>query len=722
MKRIILYLLLFLPVLLIAQVKGRVTDQKGEPIPGVNVVWLNTNYGTATDLNGRFELNRTSNADQLIFSNVAFNKDTIYVASHIESVNVSLSEVIALNELSVVSRNLGLVKSRTSVLKTETINGEELCKAACCNLSESFETNPSVDVAYSDAATGAKQIKMLGLAGSYVQMLTENVPNMRGLSSAYGLGYVPGPWMESIQVSKGTASVINGYEAVTGQINLEYKKPQTSEKVFANLFASNTGRIESNVNASTNINSRLSTGILLHASDEFLNVDDNNDNFMDMPMVRQYNIANRWNYKSKDYTFQLFARALDEERMGGQVNGNYHIEIDTRRYEFFMKNGFVFNPVNGTSLGWIVSGSLHNQNAKYGNKMYMGDQNNLYTNLIFQTSFGDAHKLSTGLSANYDKYDEHLMAVTNFDNIYDELVGGAFAEYTFNLNDKFIALAGIRFDDNSRFGSFVTPRLHVKYNVSEQLHLRASAGKGYRSPNILAENNYLLASSRDIVLPANVKMEEAWNYGLSAQYYINIFNREVNLSAEWFYTNFNQQIVSDLDRDVHKVYFNNLVGKSFANSLQFEATAEPFKGFTILLAHRLNDVKTTTNGILQEKVLTNKYKSLITTSYQTGLRKWQFDFTTQFNGGGRMPTPDATNALWSETFDPYTVFNAQITRYFRTWSLYLGGENLGNFKQPNPIIDVQNPFGSNFDASMIWGPVHGRKFYIGMRWAIDREK
>lgn len=721
-KNNIIYILLMMPAMLFAQLSGRVTDKNGDGIPGVNVLWLNTTIGTATDTNGRFEITRSTESDYLVFSNVAYNKDTMFVAANVEKINVTLSEIIALKELSVVSRNMGLVKPRTTVLKTEVINAEELHKAACCNLSESFETNPSIDVAYSDAATGAEQIKMLGLAGSYVQMLTENVPNMRGLSSAYGLGYVPGPWMESIQVSKGTASVINGYEAITGQINVEYKKPRTSEKVFANLFASNSGRVEANVNASAILTDKLSTAVLLHASDEFLNVDDNNDKFMDMPMVKQYNIVNRWDYKTDDYTFHFFMRALDEERKGGQIVGDYHIGIETQRAEFFMKNGYVFDKVRGTSLGWITSGSWHNHDAKYGHKGYDSNQKSLYSNLIFQTSFGKAHKLSTGLSVNYDVYDEKLLLHNSMDTNYPELVTGAFAEYTLNINDKFIALAGLRADANSRFGTFVTPRLNLKYNVSEHLHLRASAGKGYRSPHIMAENNYLLASSREIVLPQTINMEEAWNYGLSAQSYVHIFDREISLSAEWFYTNFSEQIVADMDRDVHKVYFDNLAGKSYANSLQFEISAEPIKGFTVLLAHRLNDVKTTTNGILQEKVLTNRYKSLITTSYQTPLRKWQFDFTTQFDGGGRMPDPDALQPLWHKTFDAFTVFNAQITRYFRTWSVYLGGENLSNFKQHNPIVDVQNPFGSNFDATMIWGPVYGRKFYVGMRWAIDRDR
>jgi len=270
-----------------------------------------------------------------VVSNVAFRPDTIQVTNAHDYLNIALNEQIQLSEVSVTGKNLGTIKPRTSVFQTEKITATELCKAACCNLSESFETNPSVDVSYSDAATGAKQIKMLGLSGSYVQMLTENIPNLRGIASSYGLGYIPGPWMESIQMSKGTASVINGYEAMTGQINVEYKKPQTSEIVAANLFASDAGRVEANLNASLKLSEYLSTGILVHASNEFSAIDENADNFMDMPMVKQYNFINRWYYKRGNYVSQAFVRALSEERMGGQLSGDYHIGINTERYEFF---------------------------------------------------------------------------------------------------------------------------------------------------------------------------------------------------------------------------------------------------------------------------------------------------------------------------------------------------------------------------------------------------
>ena len=720
MKNIILSIVVFLSTIQIhANVNGKVTDKRGEPIPGVNIYWLNTTIGTVSDTNGSFAIQNNDSSKLLVFSNVAFQNDTVLINGG-ANVKVVLNEVIQLSDFDVVSRAPGTVKPRTAVFQTEKITAEELCKAACCNLSESFETNPSVDVAYSDAATGAKQIKLLGLSGTYVQMLTENIPNLRGLSSAFGLGFIPGPWMESIQVSKGTGSVINGYEAITGQINVEYKKPQTSEIVAANMFLSDAGRIELNANASALLSEHLSTGVMLHASDELMSIDENGDNYMDMPMVRQLNFINRWYYKKGGYVSQAFIRALSENRMGGQVSGDYHIDIETKRYELFLKNGYVFNPQKETSVGFIVSGSMHNQMAHYGHKTYDGSQGNLYANLIFQTNFDEHQKISAGTSLNFDNFNEALYVHHTDSFNRKEFVPGIFGEYTLNLDHKFVLLAGLRVDYNSLYGAFVTPRLHMKYVLSDYLHLRTTLGKGYRTPNIMAENNYLLASNRKLVISDDLKMENAWNYGLSTHSYVPFFGRELSLSAEWYHTRFLNQVVVDMDSNPNEVTFSNLNGKSYSNSIQFEANIEVVKGLTLTAAHRINDVKTTIGGELREKPLISRTRSLITTSYQTPMKKWQYDFTAQFNGSGRLPDASGAAMPWAEEFNPYTILNAQVTRYFRKGSVYLGSENLTDFVQKNPIVDVQNPFGDNFDATMVWGPMHGRKFYVGVRWSLER--
>lgn len=728
------YILLFCCVAatslsLLADVKGTVTDEEGQPIVGANLIWKNTGVGATTDLDGNFVLPVSPLTDTLIVSYVSYENDTL-IAKDGDILTVQMGGTVALSELDVAARKVALSKSRTAVFDVQTISGEELCKAACCNLSESFETNPSVDVAYSDAATGAKQIKLLGLSGQYVQIMTENIPNFRGLSAPFGLGYVPGPWMESIQVSKGTSSVLNGYEALTGQINVEYKKPAGDEKVAANVFVSSSARAEVNANTYFDVAPGVSTGLLVHASDEFVEWDHNHDGFLDMPRVSQYNLIDRWYIKKGDYTGQVFARGLYERRQGGQlrsIQNPYIVDIETGRAELFMKNGYVFDHEKGTSIGIITNATYHNQQATYGDKAYNADQWNAYLNAIFQTSWTDMHKLSTGISFNFDRYNESWYYGKNLPEnnlIRYEYVPGIFAEYTFNWKDKFIMLAGLRADYHSTYGAFVTPRLNIKYNPWDFLHFRASVGKGYRAPNVLAENNNLMASSRQMVIADDLKMENAWNYGLSITGYVPIAGRELTLSAECYYTDFINQVVVDLDTDPHKVLFYNLNGRSYACSAQIEASMEVFKGFTATLAYRHTDVKSTYNGILREKPLSNRFKGLATFSYQTPLKKWQFDFTTQVNGGGRLPDTYLIDGVpaWEESFKPYVILNAQITKYFRSWSIYVGAENMTNYTQKNPIIAADMPFGDNFDATMIWGPVDGYKVYLGMRWALTNWK
>ena len=652
--------------------------------------------------------------------------------------DVVLREGMELSEVQIVSRKLSTLKLRSSVMNEEIITSDELCRAACCNLGESFVTNPSVDVSYSDAATGAKQIKLLGLSGTYVQMLTENIPNYRGAASPYGLGYVPGPWMHSIQVSKGISSVKNGYEALTGQINVEFKKPQLPEAdwVSANLFASTTNRYEANADATVKLSKRWSTSLLAHYENETKAHDGNDDGFADIPRIEQYNFWNRWAYMGDHYVFQAGIKALDESRKGGQVSHSgvpaadrYEIDIDTRRYEAFTKNAYIFNKEKNTNLALILSGTLHNQDALYGRKIYNVDQSNAYASLMFETKFTKEHNLSAGFSYNYDGYDQHYRLTNNAETpltkaFARESVGGAYAQYTFNLDNKFVLMAGLRGDHSSEYGFFVTPRAHIKYNPNDFVHFRLSAGKGYRTNHVLAENNYLMASSRKVSIADHLDQEEAWNYGASISGYIPLFGKTLNLNLEYYYTDFLKQVVVDMDTNPHEVAFYNLDGRSYSQVFQVEATYPFFQGFSLTAAYRWTDAKTTYNHQLMEKPLTGKYKGLVTASYQTPLGLWQFDATWQMNGGGRMPNPytlaDGTSS-WDARYKGFSQLSAQVTRYFRRWSIYIGGENLTNFKQKNPIIDAADPWGDRFDSTMIWGPVHGAKGYIGVRFNLARD-
>ena len=624
-----------------------------------------------------------------------------------------------LQEVKAVARKPGTSRLAGAV-NGIAMNKDELFKAACCNLGESFTTNPSVDVAYNDATTGARQIKLLGLSGTYVQMLTENLPNFRGAAIPYALGYVPGPWMKGIQVSKGSASVKNGYESITGQINVDYLKPEDEQQVEVNLFGDTKSRIEANADANVHLSDKWATEILLHHENILKNHDDNGDGFYDMPGREQYNVQNRWLYKGKHYIFHGGLGALKEIRTSGQNEEHVHsddiyrIKLHTNRYEGYMKHAFILDHEHGTNIAFMSSASMHQLDALYGNKFYDLNEKNLYGSLMFETNFSTQHNLSLGLSFNHDYLGQNLGKNEK------ETTPGAYAQYTYTLGTKLTAMAGVRFDHSSLYGNFFTPRFHVKYSPVDAISIRLSAGKGYRTVFGMAEYNYLLASGRNLNISEGLKQEEAWNYGLSTAFYIPMFGKTLKLNAEYYYTDFRNQAVVDYDANKEFISIYNLMGKSYSHTFQIDASYPLLKGLEITAAYRLNDVKCTYDygKTLKEKPLTSKYKALFTASYKTPLGLWQFDATVQLNGGGRNPEPyqlaDGSQS-WSPRFHSFEQVSAQVTRWFRHWSIYVGGENLTGFKQKTPIYGAGNPWGSDFEPTLVWGPVEGRMFYAGVR-------
>lgn len=631
----------------------------------------------------------------------------------------------SLQEVTITRRKAGTTRA-TGVFNGTTINKDELFRAACCNLGESFTTNPSVDVSYSDATTGAKQIKLLGLSGTYVQMLTENIPNFRGAAIPYALGYVPGPWMKSIQVSKGSASVRNGYESITGQIDIEYLKPDDDEGVTLNLYGNTKSRLEANADGNIHLDDKLSTELLMHYENDFGHHDDNDDGFLDTPNVRQYNLQNRWKFKGDSYIFHGGLSLLKETRESGQVEGHhsaphtqgsplYKIGIETDRYEGYMKHAFILNKEHGTNVALMASASMHETAGEFGDKAYYANEKNAYAQLMFETNFTEQHNLSAGLSLNHDYIGQRRNGVRSTEK---ETVPGIYAQYTYTLGTQLTAMAGLRVDNSNIYGTFVTPRVHLKYTPHEVVSFRLSAGKGYRTVHALAENNYLLASGRDLVVADNLKQEEAWNYGASAQFNIPLFGNTLKLNAEYYYTHFINQTVVDYEVTDYQIHIHDLDGKSYSHTFQIDATYPLFEGMTLTAAYRLNDVKSTFGGELREKPLTNRYKGLITASYKTPLGLWQFDATLQLNGGGRLPMvllPDGGPVEWDEHFPAYPQLSAQITRWFRHFSVYVGGENLTGYTQKNPILQADMPWSSGFEPTLVWGPVHGAMFYAGIR-------
>ncbi len=744
MKLKILHKLLLLSLLIVSKyafsqtemVRGIVIEKKAdgktETLIGATLRWENAKNGTSTDAKGEFSLSKSPQNHELIISSVGYKTDTLmvhtldFVTIYLKLQNADLQEVVVRSEATTMDR--------MNPIHTEIITTKALAKAACCNLSESFETNASVSVSYSDAVTGSKQIQLLGLSGNYVQTNVENIPAIRGLNTTFGLNYLPGTWLASIDVGKGAGSVVNGYESMTGAINVELAKPDVSEKLYLNFYGNNQGRAEVNLNSAHKINKKWSVGFLTHASTLQTKLDQNSDGFLDLPLYTQLNGINRWKYQSDKMMASFGVKALYEDRTGGQVNFNpdtkgtytgfYGFGSKTQRYEFFSKTAKLYQSKPYEGLGLIVNGLYHDNVSFFGFKNYAGTEKSLYTNLIYQNIFGNTnHQYKAGLSYLLDDYNEKYIDST-FKRT--ESVPGAFVEYTETIPDKLVIVLGGRVDFHNLYGTRFTPRVHLKYDINTDTHLRLSAGKGWRMPNAIAENFGMLVNSRQLSVNEVIRPEESWNFGLSLSKDFFLFGQKGTLVLDAYRTDFQNQLIVDMENS-DLVRFYNLKGRSFSNSFQAEVNYSPFKRLDVKLAYRIfdvqNDVKTPTGELtLLPKQFVNRDRLLLNLAYATKFDKLKFDFTWQWNGPRRIPNTSEghVHSLTSPSvFAPaFSNINAQITKAFYKFDAYIGGENLNNFTQKDPIIGARDPFGKNFDASMVWGPVIGRMIYVGLRFKI----
>jgi outer membrane receptor for ferrienterochelin and colicins len=734
--KIISVLIIFSTVKLFAQhVTGTVVEidaeKKEVPVIGANVYFPGTTTGTTTDETGMFMLNKPdSSADAIVISYIGYVNDTVKAAG--ANIKVVLKKSVTLKQVEIIKKRDETFISSMKPVKTEVLTSSELKKNACCNLSESFESNPTVDVSFSDAVTGAKQIQLLGLSGTYVQMLTDVLPTIRGLGTTFGLNYIPGPWVEAININKGTGSVANGYESITGQIDVELKKPEESEKVYLNLYGNNEGRAEANLNLSHKVNNKWSTMLLLHGNTLQNKMDGNNDNFLDQPLNDQYAIMNRWKFDSQKRIESMFGiKYLYDNRVGGDIHFNpdydklthryYGLGIGTKRTEAFLKTSYGFPTKEYQSIGLQVSAINHEQNSYFGLREYSGNEKSLYTNLLMQSIIGSTrHKFRTGISFMLDKYDERLdsTALKRY-----EKIPGAFFEYTYDDLEKFALILGVRGDYHNSYNFIFTPRVHAKYSLSEHSTLRASAGNGFHIANIFAENSAILASSRDILITEELKPERAWNYGINFTHTFLLNGREGTFSADIYRTDFTGQVIVDLYSQPGTALFYNLHGKSRSNSFQAELTYEVFTNLKAKIAFKLYDVKSAYNDGLREKPFNPKQRGLFNLAYETNNSHWKFDFTTQYVGKQMYPLPYGTLPL-TDAFiyglrSPYYFrLLAQITYLAGNWEFYAGGENLNDYTQPDPVIAADQPFTKFFDTSLVWGPLTGRMIYAGLRFII----
>lgn len=741
---------MFLPTLLFSQEKiegiiVEITEQKNTiPLPGANVYWLDSTIGATTDIDGKFSIAYKKEFTKLVISYMGYKTDTLTVNTS-KYIKHALKSTSELDEITVTSRKQATSKSYMQSANVMFVSSDELLKAACCNLSESFETNPSIDVNFADAVTGTRQIKMLGLTSPYILITAENIPTIRGASQAYGLSFTPGTWVESIQITKGAGSVVNGFESIAGQINTELVKPTTDNKLFVNLYGASSERLEANVHVNTQISEKWSTGLYLHGNMHDKKHDVNDDGFMDMPIYKQVNFMNRWQYTNPEKGFVSFINFsyLDDSKQTGQLNFNpetdklttnsWGSEIDTRRFDVSLKSGYVNPNIPWQSIGFQTAFSSHKQDSYFGLNTYDILHNSLYVNGIYNSIISDSrHKIKTGVSYTFDHYDE-LVITEDFERTESSV--GAFFEYNFDNLEDLNLTAGLRIDRHNVLGTFVTPRVHARYTPWEKSALRASFGRGKRSASIFAENQNIFATSRTLLIDEATPMgslksaygldpEIAWNYGISFLQGFNFFGNKADITFDYYRTDFTNQIVVDYE-NARQLNFYNLDGQSYANSFQVELNYNVFEGFDFRTAYKFYDIKTQYNSGKLEKPLTPKHRVFANISYETKrnerMSQWKFDVTYNWLGEQRF-TSTASNPMQYQ-LPEYTptvgTLNAQITKVFsEKFEVYLGGENMTNVRQNNPIMSAEDPFGAYFDTTHVYGPIFGSMYYAGLRFKI----
>lgn len=737
--RFVFYVLLFFGIANAAAqpatkaIEGRVmeTDENNELIPliGANIYWSGTTIGTVSAPDGSFSISKIKETVLLVVSFTGYIPDTIDVSKK-QILEIVLDNKVQIEDVQVVVRQKTTSYSLFDPIKVEKIGEGELEKAACCNLSESFETNASVDVSFTDAITGTKQIQMLGLAGPYTQITRENIPDIRGLSAIYGMEYIPGTWIESIQLNKGAGSVVNGFESIAGQINVELRKPESADRLYLNVYGNEDSRVEANINLSHKVNEKLSTALLMHARTQKVEMDRNNDGFMDKPVGDQYIFLNRWKLTTQNnWQTQLGVKGTYNNNQGGQIGSTsnenlWSMNMETKRLEGWWKLGKVFDNNPTKSIGMQFSGLVHDQISQFGLKNYSGLQKSGYGNFIFQSKQNVYHGVKLGASLQYDSYREQLDSLSF---TREEIVPGVFGEYSFTPNDKLSAVGGLRVDHHNIYGYFVTPRLHIRFAPVETSVLRFSAGRGQRTASIIAENNTVLASSRVFQIingesskPYGLKPEVAWNFGTNFLQKFTLDYRQGSVTIDLYHTRFQNQVIVDLDQSPQMVLFYNLDGESFSTSFQTQLDYEVIRRLDVRLAYRYYNVQTTYASGLKHKPLLSPHRAFANLAYGTR-NHWKFDYTVQWQSSKRIPSTVSNPPQYrlDEDSPSFFLMNAQVSKQWREkFDVYVGVENILDFKQEDPIIASDDSFGQYFDSSLIWGPIFGRMVYAGIRLKI----
>ncbi len=738
MKKVIFIVgFLFTYILSPAQnISGLVTNDNKEPLMGASVYWLNGSSGTMTDYNGAFTLTNNK-GDYLITSYIGHISDTIKITNQ-TSVTFTLKKEKSFQEILLKSEQ-GILISNHKGVKVEQITKAELKKAACCDLAGCFETQISVQPQTTNVITNSKELRILGLSGTYNQVLIDGLPMIQGLSYTYGISSIPGTLVDNIFVSKGANSVLQGYESISGQINVLTKKPDATDKLLVNIYMNSFLEKQLNVNYAFQKNkwSNLSAMQIVQPANR---VDRDEDSFLDVPLLTRYLFFNKWKYgKATDWGWnsQIGFRIHNEKRVGGQKAFNENIHKGSNeiygqhvRYtqpEVWTKTGYRFDDTKAITLN--ASSFYQDQKSYFGTVSYDAEQYNFYAKAQFDLDY-NGNSLKTGLSFRHLEIKENIGFTDNslgrtYAGEYQrvENIPGFFAENTmYFLKDKLTWIAGIRGDQHNQFGFEFTPRTTLKYDITENTVLRGNIGSGWRTVNVFSENIGLLASSRDILIANDLKPEKALNYGVNITQKFQLENKDISgyLSLDYYRTNFENQIFPDYDTNTTQAIVQNFEGTSVSKGFQAEFYLNFWKQLEWKSGYTYLDVYRNEGETKKQLPFNPQHKVISTIGYKPLSKKWLLDANIHWYGKKTLPNTQSNPMPFQrENFsDPYTVVNAQATYTANAFEFYGGCENIFDFRQKNAIIGSEDPFGPYFDTSSVWGPTRGREFYLGIRYKI----
>jgi len=642
----------------------------------------------------------------------------------------------------------GISLSKKSVLSKELISEVELRKAACCDLSESFETNASISASFTDAVTGTRQIRLLGLEGPYALYTRGNLQTMGGLSSVLGLALIPGAWIQSIQLTKGPGSVVNGASAMSGQINYELRPSFTKEKAHFNLFAG-PGRFEQNAIYTWKQTPRLSSNIMVHGRQQLFRWDGNNDGYLDAPLSNHIFVQNAWKHNGKNSEAQFGIKASTIKNIGGSTLYGYPTlvpiwshELKTNRYELWAKRGYFLDGGINRSIGTQFSATYQDLDSYFGNRLFTGKERRLYGNLILQDNiFNTRHTLKGGLDANSFSISQQMW---ENDGSYDGLCTGVYGEYSYvNSPDGegFSMILGQRIDVLRHYLPFYVPRLHLKYN-SGPWAFRGQASRSWRIPTLGAEYMGYMANNRTAVFLGNgggpiiETIEKSNTYGIGVNWSKDVLFKEMQWYADVFYTQFANKVVFDFDGSTDTLLIGSPGGaypniqerilySPYSISAQVGGQYELFHRTMIKVSYRYQDVKQRdltafyASGAIEdyfrlEEVILNVPHLIYGGLSYSGRRGLGFELNATYNSSQRLPTIG-----YAKRSPAFTMLNAQFSKKGRAYGqIYVGFQNLLNVRQLNPIVGGDLPFDGNFDASIVWGPIMGRQVYAGWRYDL----